>query len=360
MKRLSALAGAALLLLLTAGCEPPAETPEPLLRPVQYLEARTGNVARVRTYSGTSRYRRESQLSFKVGGSIRSVDVNVGDSVQAGSLLASLDPSTYQLQVQQAQATLAQTTAAERNAVAAYDRLKGLYENGSASRNDLDAARAAAESSRAQVNAAEKALELSRLNASYTRLRADANCLIAAVDIELNENVSAGAPVMSITCGRAIEIRVDVPESLVGELRRNMPAAVNFAAIPGESFSARLSELGVASSVNSATFPVTVVVDREDEMLRSGLAAQVSFRIGEAADTGIRVPLAAVGEDAQGAFLFVAEATTAGEGIVRRRAITLGELTADGVEVLTGLANGERVVTAGVSVIRDGQAVLLD
>ena len=119
--------------------------------------------------------------------------------------------------------------------------------------------------------------------------------------------------------------------------------------------------VAVALAAGSAAFPIVIKIAESHPSLRSGLAADVTFQFDSAADKGrVVVPVTAAINDPDGTFVFVAElAEIDGEAIVRRRAVTLGELSQLGIEVVDGLNVGDRVVTAGVSVIRDGQRVLM-
>jgi len=93
---------------------------------------------------------------------------------------------------------------------------------------------------------------------------------------------------------------------------------------------------------------------------RSGLAAEVTFRFeGRKGQARMLVPPVAVGEDRDGRFVFVVEEIEGGLGIVRRRPVVVGELTAEGLEILDGLVDGERIVTAGVRRLHDGRKVRL-
>lgn len=317
--------------------------------------------ARDRSFSGISKSIRESRLSFKVSGTVTDVPVQIGQRLAAGDLIARLDAASFSLQVQQAQASLVQAQANERNASANYERTKGLYANDNASRNDLDAARAQAESARAQARSATKALEIARLNESYTELRADTDCSIASIAIEVNENVSSGQQVAVVSCGEEYEVAIDVPESVIASIDASTPVQITFGAIPGTVFSGEVTEVAVAAVGSAAAFPVVVKINETHRALRSGLAADVVFRFGTLAPSGsVVLPVAAVIRDPSGTFVYVAEATEVdGQAIVSRRPVTLGELTQSGIEVLDGLLAGDRVVTAGLSVIRDGQRVLI-
>ena len=321
------------------------------------IEAPSGS--RSRTFSGGSESAQASRLSFKVGGTITALPVTVGMVLDAGDRVAELDSSPFELQAEQAQAALVQAEAAQRNAEANYERVKGLYENSNASLNDLDAARAAAESAAAAVRAGEKALELARLNVSYTVLRAADDCTIAEVTAEVNENVSAGTPVAVVNCGGGIHVSVDVPESVIGSIRDGMRAAVSFSAIPNRSYEGTVIETGVSSSTSAATFPVTVAINTPDERLRAGLAAEVTFAIDRGAAPAYIVPLASVVRDPAGSFVFVTMPSEVdGEATIAKKSVQLGNLTEQGMEVVSGLEAGDQVVTAGVSVIREGQVVL--
>jgi multidrug efflux pump subunit AcrA (membrane-fusion protein) len=90
------------------------------------------------------------------------------------------------------------------------------------------------------------------------------------------------------------------------------------------------------------------------------MAAEVEFRFEDPGTSGrFRVPAHAVTEDRQGRFVLIVEPTEPGRGVVRRRAVEVGQLTPSGLEVLEGLEDGDRLVTAGISQIEDGDTVKL-
>ena len=353
-----------ILLILTlafGACGKSDESAEERLRPVRYVTVSDASVFRDRSFSGTSKSSRESRLSFKVSGTIMNAPVQIGQRLKAGDLIAEIDPASYVLQAQQAKASLVEAQANDRRATANYERTKGLYANDNASLNDLESARAEAESASAVVGSAGKALEIARLNVSYTKLTAGTDCSIASLDLEVNENVAAGQQVAAVSCGDVYEVTLDLPESLIGDVDELMPVSVRFGSIPNEEFSGVISEVAVASTAGSAAFPVVIKITGSHPLLRSGLAADVTFQFySAAAQGGVVLPVAAVIRDPQGTFVFVAEpAEVADEAVVRRRAVTLGELSQSGIEVAEGLQLGDRVITAGISVIRDGQRVLI-
>lgn len=346
-----------LSLLLLSGCEQEAAVEEIPLRTVRHVTVTAAEESRIRSFSGVSRATRQASLSFKVAGTINELAVAVGDRLEKDQVIASLDPSGYRLQLQQAEADLLRAEAEQRNAAAAYERIKGLYENQSASRTDLDTARAASESATALVNAARRAVDLARLNLSYTTLRAQQACAVAATSADAGENVSAGQQVVQVNCGDQLEIALSVPETLIAGISPGMVGDIVFDSRPGESYDGVVVEVGVAAS--GATFPVTVAVDGGNG-LRSGLAAQVSFAFNSDASAPL-LPSASVVEDEQGRFVYkLADSGEDGIGIIRRQPVRVGELTSRGLEILEGIAPGDRIVTAGVSVIQDGMKVSAD
>lgn len=348
--------------LIIAACGPADETVEERLRPVRYVTVSDDSIFRDRSFSGTSQSSRESRLSFKVSGTIINLPVQIGERLDKGDLIAELDPASYVLQAQQAQASLVEAQANDRRAAANYERTKGLYANSNASLNDLESARAQAESASALVAAASKALEIARLNKSYTKLAADDQCSIASLDIEVNENVASGQQVAVVSCGDEFEVTLDLPESLIGSVDETTPVSISFGAIPDEDFGGVVSEVSVASVEGSAAFPVVIKIEGSHPSLRSGLAANVTFQFDSADDEGggIVVPVSAVVNDPEGTFVYVAvPADIEDQATVQRRDVRLGELSQSGIEIVDGLELGDRVIVAGISVIRNGQRVLL-
>ncbi|MEM6639900.1 MAG: efflux RND transporter periplasmic adaptor subunit [Pseudomonadota bacterium] len=347
--------------VLLFGCgQTTTDTGDVPLRPVRTAVVSSAGGQRERAFTGLSQSTQESRMSFRVGGTVIELPVQVGDDLKKGDLIARLNPSTYELTVQQSDAALAQALANQRNADASYSRTKELYENNNASRNELDGARASAESARAQVRSARKSLEIAQLNRSYTRLEAAADCTIAQLDVDLNENVNAGTPVARVNCGSDIEVRVGVPEGLITDLKRGMDASIRFNAVRDRQFAGTVTEIGTAPESGAATFPVVVSLNDTDPAVRPGMAAEVALAFERSSDGSILViPAAAVINDERGTFVFVAKPTDAREATIQRRAVRIGELTADGIQVLDGLSPGDHVVTAGTTVIRENQTVLL-
>jgi RND family efflux transporter MFP subunit len=327
--------------VLGVACGRQETVAEPQLRPVRTEVISVSGMERARTFSGTFRAGMESRLSFRVPGRVQQLTTSVGQSVLPGHLIAQLDSRDYELQVQEAQASLTRALASRRNTTAERDRVRELYENDNASLSQWDQARAVAESAAAQVVSLEKRLELVQLQLDYTRLTAPVAGAIATIEVEVNENVQAGQQIVTLSSSTMTEVGVDLPGSVITEIREGAGAVVECDALPGETFEAFVTEVGVAAS-GATTFPVTVQLAARNDRVRPGMAA---------------------GEDRDGRFVFLAEPEGEGRAVVRRRPVTVGDLTTDGqrdlIEVVDGLSEGDVIITAGVRRLEDGRQVRL-
>lgn len=356
--------GAAVVTLLIGlfGCleEEAVDTPK-LLRPVKSTMVTVDSGGQDYSFSGLLHSTREVSLSFRVSGRLDRLDVRVGDVVKRGDVLAIIDPTDFVLEVERADAALSEREAAFRNARTSYLRVERLYEAGNTARSALDNARAEFEAADAAVQAAQKALEIARTNRSYTALRAEDDCAIAATDVEVGENVATGQQVIFAACGNELEVKLNIPESLIGQISKAMPVAVTFSAIEGRTFAGRVSEVGVAPVGGGTTFPVDILITGDDRRgLKAGLSADVVFSIAAPGTSTISVPPFAVAEDRDGRFVYLIESTGDGVAVVRRHGVETGSILPGGIEIVAGLAPGMRVVTAGVSFLRDGMEVQFD
>jgi RND family efflux transporter MFP subunit len=348
------------IILLTTSCGKKQEAEEEVIRPVRYQQVYATGGTRTRTFSGAAKSGLESNLSFKLGGTISRINVKVGDNVNTGQLIAQLDSKDFQLQVQQAEAALEQAKAQALNAKANYDRTRSLYENNNASKSELDRTRAAYESANASVSSAEKQLELARSQVGYTRLTAPFTGVISAVNVEVNENVNAGTPIVTLTGEAKPEVELSVPEMLITQIKEGKEVTITFDAIPDKVFTGIISEVGIATSQYSTTYPVTVQLKDTDPDIRPGMVADVEIKFESSKDKELLiVPSHAVMEDEKGRFVYVAEPLDDTYATTKRVEVKIGDITTEGLEITEGLIDGELVITAGVSRIKEGMKVKL-
>jgi len=358
MRILSTAVGLILACSGLLACSEEQPTVEPTPRPVRTLVVENYTETIPFVLAGVARAGIESNLSFRVPGTVTTLPAKVGGRVRRDQILGRLDPVDYELAVEEAKASLAQAEATLRQAIADYGRVRLLYENNNAAASDLDAGRARFESAKAQVEAAEKRLAQAQQQMGYAVLRAPVSGAVAAVDVEVNETVAAGQTIVRLTSGETPEIEVGVSEITIPFIRAGMPASVRFDALPGETLAGTVTEVGVATMPGSSTYPVTVRLDESHSAVRSGMAAEVTFETDSREGAArLLLPPVAIGEDRDGRFIFLVEDRGDGSGVVRRRAVRVGKFTRAGIEVLEGLSIGDVVVTAGVRRLSDGMDV---
>jgi multidrug efflux system membrane fusion protein len=345
-------------LIACVGCGKQKAASKPPLRPVRTSRLALSKPSAQRTFSGRAQATATANLSFKVNGQLSVLKVKVGDTVKKGQLIAVVDDRDYRLQLRKAQAAYAQARAQQRNARASYQRTRKLYENRSVSVQDLDTARAAADSARASLAAQGQAVAVAKRQLGYCKLRAPATGQIASVPVNLNENIKAGQPIATLNSGRRAEVNFTVPESLIGRVKKGASCTIRFAALPKKKYPATITEVGVAAAGGTA-FSVVAQLTAAHAEIRAGMAAEVALALAGKAkhEAKIYVPVHTVMEDEKGRFVFLAKGKTGSVGVVERRAVKTGRLTARGLEINAGLKADDRLITAGLRFVEPGLKV---
>jgi RND family efflux transporter MFP subunit len=350
---------AALLLMPFLSCSENKQQTEQIIRPVRCMAVFKTGGEQTRTFSGAAKSGLESNLSFKVSGTLSAIHVKVGDKVEKGDLIAALDSKDYRLQVQDMEAALTQTKAQALHAKSNYQRVCGLYENRNASKSDLDSARSAYESTRASVISIEKKLEMARLQTGYTRLIAPFEGAISHIPVHENENVAMGTPIVVLMSRSRPEVSVAIPEVLISEIKQGDPVTIRFDALPKIKFKGDVTEVGVASSKFATTYPVTVRLKKKGTPVRPGMTASVDFRFVSDQMQRFIIPIHTVSEDRNGRYVFIAQPEQNNLAKVKRIDVVIGALISENLEILDGLTEGDLLITAGMSQLRDGMQVKL-
>ncbi len=211
------LPGLATALCLSACTKEPPPVED--VRPVHVVEVKLDGGGTQTTYTGDVRARYETALSFRVAGKIVERKVEVGSHVARGDLLARLDPSDYQLNIEAANSQL---VAARSDFAQAQDELKRfreLYEKKFISAAEFDRRQTAFDVAKARLEQAQAQLGVTRNQSAYTSLRADHAGIVTAIAVEVGQVVTAGQTVMRVARPDEKEVVVAVPESKLDELR---------------------------------------------------------------------------------------------------------------------------------------------
>lgn len=309
-------------------------------------------------FSGIVRAAESSSLSFEVGGNIEQVHVDIGDRVEKGNFLATLDKEPYELEVKKAAADLKRARANLTNKRADYEREKAIYEQGAGSEKLLDQAKFGFEEAQAGVSYAVSKLNLARRDLRKTVLHAPYDGSIGRRLIDPHVYVQPGQKVFEIDAAGAMEVQLDVPETVVNLLAVGAETAVTFTTVPGKTFRGAISEIGTLAGAANA-YPVKIALIDLPADIQSGMTAEITLRL-QSKDwkSGYLVPpQALVPEREPGrAHLFVYDPSTS---TVRKVPVHLAGAQDNQAIISEGVSAGEVVAVAGVSFLNDGQDVRL-
>ena len=340
------------------GCAEEPPPPAEAVRTIKTITVAEPASGRVRRFSGVVEAADSSSIGFEVGGIVEEIKVDVGDQIEKGQVLAVMDKSTYELNVEAAQASVRRAEAEFREAQSNLEREQRMAQEdiGATSQRALDQAEAARDTTRQNLSYATSRLNLARRDLERTVLYSPFDGTIATRHVDAFKQVQRGQPIFDLFMEGAMEAAVSIPESEIKQVHLGLPGEVRFPAIPGETFNAIVTEKSrVAGAANA--FPVRLTVDGEDPRIRPGVTAEVTLLLGvEASDSAYLIPLGALAPrtDDAGSYVFKFDADTS---TVRKTPIEYGGVRASDVVVEAGLNAGDIIAVAGVSFLYDGQKV---
>lgn len=365
-----------ILLILLVSCEKKTAETEQVIRYIKYEKVELSSGLESHTLSGVAKPQNETNLSFKAAGTLSSVNVKLGDVVKKGQLIATIDPADYAIQTNQAasqkEGAVANAKAAEAqliNAKATYDRVTKLYENNSVALSEYQQAKAALDGAQAQydaaisqINTSNQQLKAAGNQVSYTRLVSPMDGVITAVQMEANEIANAGMLIAKVSSLGRPEVEVSVPEIFINKLKLGQQATIKFPSFPEQEFQAEIEEIAFTSE-KSTTYPVILKILNPADEIRPGMVAEVVFIVNN--DKGISknelvAPIKSVASGTEGNYVFkLIPDNENGVYIAKKIAIELGDITADGYIIKSGLIQGDLVAVAGLRALYDGKKVKL-
>lgn len=339
-RRAGILAG--LILACGVSCGP-REPSASAIRPVKVTEA-AGTTLRDKNFAGMATPDDAVTLAFKLSGQVRDLPVAQGEQVKKGAVLAELDPRDVELQV-------TATRSAYEEARSQQQRMQRLLEHEAVSRQEAEAAATRYAQARSTY---ENTLDL--LN--DTRLRAPFAGVIERKYVATYERVEAGQPIVRLVAPETTTVEFTLPESGLGLLADTATRfSVTFDNYRDAVFAARLKDYAKTSS-DASGFPVSLTVENPDPRryrLSPGMSCTITLQQSAVTGGAVSLPVTAIYAPAEGGtWVWVVDTLNR----VTRRAVTLGELYGkDRVTVTGGVGAGDRVVTAGVYRLRDGEEV---
>lgn len=346
VKRAGPLAVSLAFCLVVAACGPgeEAETSQkdqPV--PVEVAIVRAAPEAADVVAYGLVKPDREATLSFKIGGLVKKLNVDTGDKVKKGQLLAELDQREIDAQAINARAT---ADKARRDLA----RIEPLLPKGFVSVQRAEDARTALAQARANLQQVE-------FNRSLARIVAPNDGTVLSRHVEKNEIVSAGTPVLTVSQGtQGFILKAGLSDRDVARIGLGNKATITLDAFPDQPITGAVRRIAGESSPQTGTFEVEITLDSVPDGVGSGFIA--SARITPSTQSGpdyLAIPATAILEghgSTANVYAYDAETST-----VRETRITIGRINGDEILVTKGLSADMKVISAGAPYLRDGASV---
>lgn len=342
-----------LLPLALVACGDPSGADDPRTQPPLVRVATVVSAADAsRAFTGVVVARTQSDLGFRVQGKILERLVDTGQTVKRGQPLMRLDPVDLSLQAQAQAQAVAAARARARQATDDEARYRGLVAAGAVSASAYDQIKAAADSARAELSAAQAQANVARNATGYAVLLADADGVVMDTLAEPGQVVAAGQPVVRVARAGQREAIVQLPETLRPAIGSEAQATLYGSA--KQSVSARLRLLSDAADPVTRTFEARYVL--EGALASAPLGSTVTLHIAEDKMPGqvLQVPLAAIYDPGKGAGVWAISGKPAKVSWQSVQVLGLGD---DAASVTGGLRPGDQVVALGAHLLHDGEAV---
>ena len=357
---------------LLAGCEEPPV--EEVIRPV--LATKVGDVEGFRRdrFPGRAKAKEETNLSFRVNGPVFVRAVDVGDVVQKGDLIAQIDPTDYEVTLENMEGRLDKAKADLVFASGEFERAERIFKEdpGAVSDTYVQQRRMERDATSAEVRTLSASVERAKLDLGYTTLQAPFDGTIVATYVEQFEYVKVRQPIVRLLDKSQVEMVIDVPEGLITLAPFVEKIDVVFDPYPDVTLSAEIKEIGREATEATRTYPVTLVMDQpEGANILPGMAGMATgyARLPDDPTEAIKVPTHAVASDQSGEqYVWVLKpdseppegrSITRVKAVAEKRMVETGRVTGAGMLIKSGLEAGEWVATAGLYTLRDGQEVYL-
>lgn len=330
-------------LVLLSGCgvsEPEAKPQSTDAIPVAVSIVQPASENELIVSAGTVRLRRETSLGFTTGGQVASVRFEEGDRVKRGAVLAALDNSNVA-------ADLGAARAERDRAESEFGRIEKLFKDGWVTKARLEQSEAALRAARAKVQSTEFA-------SRTASIIAPGNGIILTRNIDAGQIVAAGTTALVIgEVDKGFVLRVPMTDADAARVNPGMRAKVFVSAISDLPIDAVVSEKDARADERTGTFEVSFLLPGNDR-LRSGQLGKVEVEVSRNSSASLAIPANAIfGIRTGEGLVFVVDS----KNRVRQRNVSIGELTDRNLEILTGLKEGDVIVTRGVEKLRDGDLI---
>ncbi|MGY4430535.1 RND family efflux transporter MFP subunit [Bradyrhizobium sp. F1.13.1] len=346
------IAGALACALALAGCQPEAKAPEPT-RPVQSMLLEADHSADT-VAVGVIEPRYKTNLGFRVLGRLTSRPVYVGDLVNEGQTIGTIDATALELAVRAAKGQLAKAEAQFATVRATEERQRTLITTDATTKQTLDNAEQARAGGEATVAREQANLTKAMEQLGYSQIKADFAGVVTAIGAEVGQVVSPGQTVVTIARPDVREAVVDLGEDFPLPLEVGLPFTVTLQLLPAVQVQGTVREIAPQADAVTRLRRVRIALDNPPDSFRLG--ATVTARLARAQPRALHVPASALLAKEGANFVWVVDQTA------NTASLQKVDVVADpaGLRVIGGLASGARVVTAGIHGLKQGQQVRIE
>ncbi len=359
---------AALIAALLSGCRTET-TNQPTLVPVRTAVVQTVATDTGNTYSANIQPYQQVDLAFKSSGYLASIrrvtdadghirNIDQGDYVTKGTVLANVQPDDYQQKLAQAQAQLDKAQADHERAKLSFERMSALYKTGAATKPDYDDTRAQDQSTQAAVDNAKASIAEAQIALGYCELRAPFDSWVLKRNVDVGTLVGPATNGFTLADTRTEKAVFGVPDTAIGRIKLGSPQTVTTEALPNP-FSGHVTAISAAADPKSRVYSVEVRIDNPQNLLKAGMIASLTIGAPSPAGGVTVVPISAVvrsPSNLNGFAVFVTDGT-GDTAKVHTQDVTLGNTYGNMIAVSSGVNIGDRVVTSGTNMIKNGDEV---
>lgn len=345
-----------LLVAALAGCSAEtAEAPKEPVRPVKVVEIAPAATTRELSYSGAVRARSEAPAGFRVGGKIVDRQVDIGDRVIAGDVLASIDATDYELSLASARASLVAAERQVETADFALKRADQLFKQQVAAKAQLEQAQLTHNQAVAARDSARATLSQAENQVGYAILKADRDGIVTAVHADAGQVVAAGTPVVTVAVDGEKEVSIAVPEGDIFAFSPGKAVEVGLWSNDNLALKGTVREVAGSADAASRTFAVRASLPSDRRVLL-GMTASVKT-VADSDQPLFNLPLSALARGPSDRPI-VWTVDPAAE-TVHERPVTVVDFSEAGVRVSDGLKAGDLVVVAGTQFMTEDLKVKL-
>lgn len=296
-----------------------------------------------------------ADLSTRMMGYVTKVHVNVGDKVNKGQPLVSINNTDLQAKKAQVDASITEATAAFNNAQKDYNRFKNLFADNSASQKELDDITANYEMAKARLEAAKQMKNEVNAQFAYSNITAPFSGVITSKTVKQGDMANPGQPLLSVESPGNFEVIAMVPETKISEIKNGSAVDVLVKAI-NTTLTGKVSEVSTSAKHTGGQYLVKINLDKTDANVLAGMFVTVQFPVTDAsASEMVLIPTEAIVTNGQLSGVYtVSQSNTA-----LLRWLRLGRTYGDQVEVLSGLSSNETYIVSADGKLYNGAKITI-